>query len=224
MVRLSESDHAKVSAAIAAAEAGSNGEIIAVTTDLSDDYHDAASHWALVVLIATLAIFAAVPSLLHFWFDFFFGGWRPEPTLGQLLTLLLVLSVAKFTAVLLILKYMPLRLALTPGATKSRRVRRRAVEIFKAAAEHRTIGRTGILIYLSMREHRAEIVADEAITSVTRPETWGEAMVALLVEVKAGRPADGIVAAVEQIGTVLAEHFPRTAADTNEIPDKLIEL
>jgi putative membrane protein len=75
-----------------------------------------------------------------------------------------------------------------------------------------------------MREHRAEIVADEAITSVTTPETWGEAMVALLVEVKAGRPADGIVAAVEQIGTVLAEHFPRTAADTNEIPDKLIEL
>ena len=224
MVRLSESDHAKVSAAIAAAEAGSNGEIIAVTTDLSDDYHDAALHWALVVLIDTLAIFAAVPSLLHFWFDFFLGGWRPEPTLGQLLTLLLVLSVAKFTAVLLILKYMPLRLALTPGATKSRRVRRRAVEIFKAAAEHRTIGRTGILIYLSMREHRAEIVADEAITSVTRPETWGEAMVALLVEVKAGRPADGIVAAVEQIGTVLAEHFPRTAADTNEIPDKLIEL
>ena len=224
MVRLSDSDHAKVSAAIAAAEAGSNGEIIAVTTDLSDDYHDAALHWALVVLIATLAIFAAVPGLLHFWFDFFFGGWRPEPTLGQLLTLLLVLSVAKFTAVLLILKYMPLRLALTPGATKSRRVRRRAVEIFKAAAEHRTIGRTGILIYLSMREHRAEIVADEAITSVTTPETWGEAMVALLVEVKAGRPADGIVAAVEQIGAVLTQHFPRTAADTNEIPDKLIEL
>jgi putative membrane protein len=75
-----------------------------------------------------------------------------------------------------------------------------------------------------MAEHRAEIVADEAIVSVTTPETWGEAMEALLVEVKAGRPADGIVAAVGLVGAVLAEHFPRTSADTNEIPDKLIEL
>jgi putative membrane protein len=224
VVRLSESDHSKVSAAIAAAEARSNGEIIAVATDLSDDYHDAALHWALLALIATLAIFAAWPSLLRWWFDLFLGGWRPEPTLGELLTLVLVLSVAKFTAVLMVLKHMPLRLILTPRETKSRRVRRRAIEVFKAAAERRTIGRTGILIYLSMREHRAEIVADEAITKVTTPETWGEAMDALLVEVRAGRPADGIVAAVEQIGTVLAEHFPRTEHDTNEIPDKLIEL
>ena len=96
--------------------------------------------------------------------------------------------------------------------------------LFKAGAERRTIGRTGILIYLSMGEHRAEIVADEAITTVTTPETWGEAMAALLIEVKAGRPGDGIVAAVELIGEVLAEHFPRSSDDTNEIPDKLIEL
>ena len=136
----------------------------------------------------------------------------------------MVLAVLKFTAVLLILKWMPLRLALTPGATKSRRVRRRAIGIFKAAAERRTVGRTGILIYLSMAEHRAEIVADDAITKVTTPETWGDAMTALLVEVKQGKMGDGIVAAIERVGVVLAEHFPRSATDTNEIPDKLIEL
>jgi putative membrane protein len=119
---------------------------------------------------------------------------------------------------------MRLRLALTPGATKSRRVRRRAIELFKAAAERRTIGRTGVLIYLSVAERRAEIVADEAITKVTSPETWGEAMAALLVEVKQGRVADGMVAAIERVGGVLAEHFPRSSTDTNEIPDKLIEL
>ena len=132
--------------------------------------------------------------------------------------------MAKFTAVLLILKWMPLRLALTPGATKQRRVRRRAIATFKAGAERRTIGRTGILIYLSMGERRAEIVADEAILKVTTPDTWGEAMAALLVEVKQGRIAEGMVAAIEQVGGVLAEHFPRSSADTNEIPDKLIEL
>ena len=222
--RLSEADHAKVSAAIAAAEAGSGGEIVAIATDLSDPYHDVALHWAVLALFAVLAWAAVCPSCLNWWFDLVFGGWRAEPTLGELLTLLLVLAVLKFTAVLLILKYMPLRLALTPGATKQRRVRRRAIALFKAGAERRTIGRTGILIYLSMAEHRAEIVADEAITKVTTPETWGEAMAALLVEVKQGRPADGICAAIAEVGEVLAEHFPRSSTDTNEIPDKLIEL
>ena len=96
--------------------------------------------------------------------------------------------------------------------------------LFKTGAERRTVGRTGILIYLSMAEHRAEIVGDEAITAVTTPDIWGEAMAALLTEVKAGRPADGIVAAVGLIGAVLAQHFPKTSADSNEIPDKLIEL
>jgi putative membrane protein len=42
--------------------------------------------------------------------------------------------------------------------------------------------------------------------------------------VKEGRPGDGIVAAVGLIGDVLAEHFPKSSEDSNEIPDKLIEL
>ena len=46
----------------------------------------------------------------------------------------------------------------------------------------------------------------------------------LLKDVKAGRTGDGIVAAVGLIGEVLAEHFPKSGDDTNEIPDKLIEL
>ena len=119
---------------------------------------------------------------------------------------------------------MPLRLALTPGATKHRRARRRAVAIFQAAAAGRTTAKTGVLIYLSLAERRAEIVADEAILKLTDDHTWGEAMHALISEVREGRPADGIVAAIERVGAVLAEHFPRSADDKNEIPDKLIEL
>jgi putative membrane protein len=224
ILRLSEEDHAKVSAAIAAAEARSDGEIVAAVADLSDQYHDVALHWAVLVLFAVLAWAAICPSCLNWWLDLFLGSWREETTQRELLTFLMILAVLKFTVVLLILRYIPLRLLLTPSATKERRVRRRAIATFKAGAERRTIGRTGILIYLSMGERRAEIVADEAITKVTTPETWGEAMAALLVEVKAGRPGDGIVAAVDRVGVVLAEHFPKTSTDTNEIPDKLIEL
>jgi putative membrane protein len=75
-----------------------------------------------------------------------------------------------------------------------------------------------------MAERRAEIVADEAILKVTDDHVWGEAMAALLADVREGRPGDGIVAAIDRVGAVLAEQFPRSAADTNEIPDKLIEL
>ena len=221
---LTEVDHAKVSADIAAAETNSSGEIVAVATPISDAYHDVALHWALVPLFAVLAWAAWRPTALAWWYDLLFGGWGAEPTLSQLLTLLMVLAVLKFTIALLALRWMPLRLLLTPAATKHRRVRRRALAIFEAAAAGRTSGRTGILIYVSLAERRAEIIGDEAITGVTTPETWGEAMAALLVEVREGRFGDGIVAAVERIGTVLAEHFPRSAQDSNEIPDKLIEL
>ncbi len=224
MIRLSKADHEKVSHAIAAAEASTDGEIVAMTSRLSDSYHDVALHWAVAMLILVLAWAAWRPDWLTWWFDLFFGGWRAEPTLSELLTFLMVLAVLKFTAVLLALKWMPLRLALTPGATKHRRVRRRAVAIFRAAAERRTKGRTGILVYLSIGERRAEIVADEAIAEVTSPDTWGEAMASLLTDVRDGRAADGICAAIEQIGIVLAEHFPKSAGNPNEIPDKLIEL
>ena len=224
MTRLGEVDHDKVSAAISAAEGNTAGEILAVVTDYSDRYHDVALHWSVLVLVAVLAWAAACPSCLEFWWDAIVGGWHTAPSVRELLTFLLFLAVAKFTAVLLILRYMPLRLFLTPGNTKTRRVRRRALTVFKAAAERRTAGRTGILIYVSMGEHRAEIIGDEAITSVTTPETWGEAMADLLAHVRQGRVADGMVAAIEEIGVVLSAHFPRSAEDKNEIPDKLIEL
>ena len=223
MYDLTTDDHARVSAAIAEAEAKSDGEIIAITAEQSDAYHDVGLHWAVLAMVAVLAFFAAMPQWLEWWHDRL-QGWSAEPTPRELLTLLLFLALLKFLVVLFLLKWRPLRMLLTPGSTKTRRVRRRAIMLFKAGAERRTIGRTGILIYLSMAEHRAEIVGDEAITKVTTEETWGEAMTELLTNVKAGRPADGIVAAIEIIGEVLAQHFPKSSQDSNEIPDKLIEL
>ncbi len=222
-MQTSEADRAKVSAAIAAAEDGTDGEVVAITAETSDSYHDVGLHYAVGVLFLNLAAYAAWPGLLDWWWTWL-KGWSAPLTLQQTLTLVLVFALVKFLAVLLAMKWMPLRLALTPGATKTRRVRRRALMLFKAAAERRTVGRTAVIIYLSMGERRAEIIGDAAITAVTTPETWGEAMAALLVEVKAGRPGEGIVAAVNRVGKVLAEHFPKTSADLNEIPDKLIEL
>jgi putative membrane protein len=49
-------------------------------------------------------------------------------------------------------------------------------------------------------------------------------MAALIAAVKDGRPGDGMAAAVEEIGVVLAEHFPHSGSNPNELPDRLIEL
>jgi len=135
-----------------------------------------------------------------------------------------VLMAAAFLVVRLLLSRRPVRMALTPAGTKTRRVRRSAIAHFRGAAERRTRGRTGILIYLSLAERRAEIVADQAIAAKVKPEMWGEAMAALVEEVKAGRAGRGLVRAVEKVGAVLAEHLPRSHDDTNEIPNRLIEL
>jgi putative membrane protein len=103
-------------------------------------------------------------------------------------------------------------------------VRKRAVDLFKVGAQGRTIASTGILIYLSMRERRAEIVADEAIASKVAPEIWGDAMLALIGHVREGRPGQGMAEAVTQVGAVLAQHFPKGDDVVNELPDRLIEL
>jgi putative membrane protein len=117
-----------------------------------------------------------------------------------------------------------LRIAVTPHATRVRRARRRAIMLFQVGTERRTASRTGVLLYLSLAEHHAEIVADASIQSKISGEEWGEAMAALLGGIKAGRPGEGIAAAVGKIGDVLATHFPFTGGDPNEMPDRLIEL
>lgn len=147
-----------------------------------------------------------------------------QGSVPEALELALAIIVIVFGVTRLILQWVPARLAFTPGIIKSRRVRRRAIRYFKVGAERRTAGRTGILIYLSMIEHRAEIVADEAIHALVPNELWGQAMADLLAHVRDGHIADGMVAAINDVGQILAEHFPRSDNDMNELPDRLIEL
>ena len=223
-VRFTPEDHALVTAAVTQAERSSDGEIVTIVSEKSDSYHDVGLHYAVLAMLLVPALLAVLPQSLIDWATGMFLGWNEMPTRGALMVFLFVKLAAVFLIVRYALAYMPLRMALTPGTTKTRRVRRRAIELFRVGAERRTVGRTGVLLYLSLSEHRAEIVADEAIVSKVAPELWGEAMADLIEEVKAGRPGSGMAKAVERIGLVLAEHFPRSAADQNELPDRLIEL
>ncbi|MEO6093761.1 MAG: hypothetical protein ABIT04_09090 [Novosphingobium sp.] len=221
---LSDAEHAQVSAAVAAAEAHSAGEIVTIIAERSDGYSDVALAWSALVGLLALAALAIWPDFYLGIYEWISGGWVLHWTPRGLFTLAALVFGIKFGAVWLLQLWAPLRFALIPPAIKHDRVRARAVGFFKVGAERRTHGRTGILIYLSAREHRAEIVADAAIAGKVPAEVWGEAMAAMLAHLREGRVADGMCAAIERVGAVLAEHFPRATDDVNELPDRLIEV
>jgi putative membrane protein len=215
-------DQARVTAAVLAAEAATAGEIVTVVAARSDKYHDAALHWAVLAMLLVPAMLAWRPDWAMRASGLFGDGWT-LPAAGVPFVAALIAMTLAFLLVRLLLSFEPLRLALTPGWTKTRRVRRQAVALFRVGAERRTRGRTGVLIYLSLAEHRAEIIADAAIHDQVAEDVWAEAMAALLGPVRDGRAGDGLAAAVARVGAVLTEHFPREERDVNEIPDRLIE-
>jgi putative membrane protein len=214
-----------VARAIRDAEAKTDGEVAVVMAPESDSYADVVLHWAVLLALLPLALFATFPGLLEWGASLLHRGWGDEPPpLRLMLTIVLLKVAAAFLIGRFLFAIPAIKQALTPGATKARRVRRRAIMIFKASTERRTATRTGVLLYLSLAERRAEIVADQSIQSKISGEEWGDAMVALLDGVRAGRPGDGMAAAVGKIGDVLAVHFPYTGQDPNELPDRLIQL
>lgn len=224
MLKMTETDHALVTAAVGQAERSSDGEIVTIVADKSDSYHDVGLHYAVLGMLLVPAVLAFLPQSVIDWAMALFLGWNATLTRAALMAFLFVKLAGVFLVIRFALAYMPLRMALTPGGTKTRRVRRRAIQLFKVGAEKRTAGRTGVLLYLSLLEHRAEIVADKAINDEVDGYVWGEAMAALVDNVKAGRPGEGMAKAVEHIGAVLAQCLPKTIDNPNELPDRLIEL
>lgn len=221
---LSEADRASVGTAVTAAELDTDGEIVTIITQRSDEYRDVALIVAALAMLLVTAVAAIDTRLLDMPAALWGGGWGEAPSHVLRLAVLLVAQAVAFWLVLLVLRKPTWRIALTPKRVRARRVRGRAIRYFKVGAEKRTTARVGVLLYLSLDERLAEIVADAAIHAKVPPERWGEAMVALVDEVRAGRAAAGMVAAVGQIGAIVAEHFPKTDDDINELPDRLIEL
>jgi putative membrane protein len=221
---MTDADRQRVSDAVSAAESISAGEIVTILTERSDDYQDFALLWSAVVgLLALIALIIAPDFYLHTYARLT-GAWIQQWHPRAVFSVATVVVTLKFLGMWLMQLWRPLRLWLVPSSVKHARVRTRAITLFKVGAERRTHGRTGILIYLSLAEHRAEIVADEAIAAKVAAEVWGDAMAAMLTEMRADRMAHGLVAAVESVGAVLAQHFPRADDDINELPDRLIEV
>ena len=223
-MRITEADHEAVTRAVAEAELTTSGEIVTVVARSSDGYTDVALSIAAFLAFTKLVALAFFPDLTLGIIDTLTGGWNTEWTPSGLFGLASGIGIATFLIVYALLLIPAVRFALIPGRVKTLRVEDAAIRHFKVGAERRTHGRTGVLIYVSLQEHRAQIVADEAIAAKVDPEVWGAAMVDMLREIKAGDLGAGIAAGVRDVGVVLSEHFPRADDDQNELPDRLIAL
>lgn len=188
MMPISKEDHDAVAAAIGEAEARSCGQIVCVLAHASSTYAHVPILWASVLALL-------LPWPLIYWTD-----WSVQRIFVAQLVLFLVAGVA--------LSWMPLRLALVPRAVRQARAHRAAVEQFFLRHISHTANRSGVLIFVSLAERYARIIADEGIAAKVPNAEWQAAIDALVAHMRDGRIASGFIAAIERCGAVLAAHAP----------------
>jgi putative membrane protein len=109
--------------------------------------------------------------------------------------------------------------ALTPRRARRREVRRAARVAFHERGVRRTRGRTGILVYVSLLERMADVVADDAVLRAAPTDSWRQAIHAIDHAVARGGKATA--AAIAALGPLLGPCLPLAADDLNELPDEL---
>ena len=201
---ISEAEKARIAEAIGTAELKTAGEIFCVIAHSSSSYRLVPVAWAALIALA-------VPLPL-----IYLTNWPA----GRIY----LLQLLGFIVSGIILSLPALRFRIVPKRAMHDRAHVEAMRQFLAQGIHLTEHRTGVLIFVSVGEHHAEIVADSGINAKVTPEIWQDAINATIEGIKHGRPADGLIAAVERCGTVLAEHFPPGTINRDELSNKVVEM
>lgn len=193
---------ARVVAVIARAEAGTSGEIVVMLSARAGRYR------SVVPIAALIAVLAAPWPLIAF------TAWSAGG---------IALVQAGLAATVLALSlHEPTRLALVPPRLKRARAREAGQHAFWSRGLSRTRGRTGVLLFLALAEHHAEIVTDTGILARIAPEAWNGILADLLTALARGETEAGLVTAVEGIGACLAAAFPAGPDDPDELPNRVI--
>ncbi len=194
----------RIAAAVTRAEKSTSGEIFTVVARSSDDYRFIPVLWAaLAALLVPLPLIFATSLSVQ---------------------IIYAAQLALFCVLAIVFSQQAVRPLVVPRPILERRAHRNAVEQFLAHGLHTTRDRTGVLVFVSLAERYAEVVADEAIDEKVDQAVWDEAVAALIEHIRADRPADGFIAAVEICGRALAAHFPPRPDDDNELSDRIVEI
>jgi putative membrane protein len=201
---ISETEKHRIVEAIRSVEEKTSGEIYCVIARACGDYQLVPIAWA------GLAALAVPLPLIHF------TNWPAA--------IIFLIQLATFIVVAVVLSLPMIRFRIVPKRRMWGAAHVEAMHQFLAQGIHLTEQRTGVLIFASVAERYAEIVADSAINAKVTPEVWVGAIATMTAAIKEGRPGDGFVAAVELCGAELARYFPPGALNPDELPNKVIEI
>jgi putative membrane protein len=201
MMRISAHDRERVSTAIRAAEATTSGEIVCVLAQTSSDAT------ALPILVAAM-VALAVPWLLV--------AFTAMPV-----NRILLLQTVVFLALAILLSLPRVRVALVPRTARRAIAHRVAMEQFTIRGIGRKKDRTGVLIFVSLAERYARIIADQGIAAHVAQSEWQGAIDTLVAHMSGGLIADGFIAAIGVCGKVLESHFPQSETSRDELPDRI---
>lgn len=110
---------------------------------------------------------------------------------------------------------------LTPAADKEQAVQKAAKSAFYRFGLDGTEGRTGVLLYVSLAERRAVVLADEAIAAKLPETAWTEVCDKVLAGASRGDLAGGYEDALDHAAGLLAKRFPAGKRNPDELSDRL---
>lgn len=221
-------DTLAIEAEIRKAERSTRGEIACVVADEAADYLEVPLIWAAAVALAApcvpltfLSIILTGRQLIEGWRT---PGWTSEAALVQSMAVLTALQTALFVAAALLLLVPSVRRHLTPAFVKQHYVRQRAFEQFTGKGLTETADRAGVLIYVSLKDRCAELIADQGINAKVGREEWRAVIGKLTTHIRRQEATAGLVEAVASVGAHLARHFPASTINPNEISDHVASI
>lgn len=213
----SEDDRKRIGNALANAEQRTSAEIVTVAATASGRYDRAED--TVGVLTALLAVTAGWLTCPAFHPE---SAWGAGPSSSGLIPVLLSM-VAGFVAGSYLASRLPvLRLPFIPKRELEDEVQRAAQAAFMSSRIRRTTGGTGILLFVSLYEHRVVVLPDDAILEKLPGHDWGELCATIVSGMKANRPTEALEKAIARCGEILGELLPRQGDDKDELSSKLI--
>ena len=98
----------------------------------------------------------------------------------------------------------------------------RAAFLFHKLKMDRTRERNGVLIYVSVDDHKFAIIGDAGIHKIVKDDFWNKIKEEMAQHFREGHIANGIIHAIQEAGKALSQHFPCKKDDRDELSDEII--
>lgn len=199
----------KVEAAIAKAESKTSAEIVTVVVKKSSTTDHVQFLLIFIILAFNLIIVNTILPYVHFLDQYY------TPTMSASFIL-------SFALALLLKNSHFIQRILTSKKDQIEQVQQSALLTFYQSDIKKTTDATGVLIYVSLMEHRVIVLADKAINDNLPEDIWQESVDIIIKEIKNKNLSNGLVLSIDKMSLFLSKHFPVSKDDVNELPDHLI--